>query len=75
MYDFKKTPELNAADADVIREMAQCDMNVQAVADKLHYSRNTVVYHFNRIRLSTGLNPNGFFDLQELLKMVGGSNG
>ncbi|MBR2434834.1 MAG: helix-turn-helix domain-containing protein [Lentisphaeria bacterium] len=75
MYKFKKIPELNAADVDVIREMAQCDMNTQAVADKLHYSRESVRYHIKRIRLSTGLNPLRFFDLQELLKMVGGSNG
>lgn len=67
--------ELNEIDVQIIRAMSECDMKVYAVADKLHYSRQAIGYHLGRIRRLTGLNPKGFFDLQELLKMVGGSNG
>lgn len=66
---------LNEIDVQIIRAMSECDMKVQAVADKLHYVRQTIGYHIRRIHRVTGLNPRGFFDLQELLKMVGGSNG
>lgn len=65
--------ELNDIEVQIIRAMTECDMKVQAVADKLHYSRQAIVYHLRRIREITGLNPRGFFDLQELLKMVGGN--
>ncbi len=67
--------ELNEIDVQIIRAMPECNMKVYAVADRLHYSRQAIGYHIERIRRLTGLNPKGFFDLQELLKMVGGSNG
>lgn len=65
--------ELNDIEVHIIRAMSECDMKVQAVADKLHYSRQAIGYHLGQIRRITGLNPKGFFDLQELLKMVGGN--
>lgn len=67
--------ELNEIDVQIIRAMAQNDMLVVAVAKDLHYSRQAIEYRLRRIKRITGLNPYGFFDLQELLKMVGGSNG
>jgi sugar diacid utilization regulator len=67
--------ELNEIDVQIIRAMAECDMRTCAVADKLHYCQSAINYRLRRIKRITGLNPHGFFDLQELLKMVGGSNG
>ena len=71
MYDFKKTPELNSADVDVIRAMARCDMDSTKAAQELHYHVGSVKYHIQRIKRITGLNPRRFFNLQELLRIVG----
>lgn len=54
----------------VILALADKNMNVSAAARKVKYHRNTVVYHIERIKDKTGLNPCNFFDLLKLLKMV-----
>jgi sugar diacid utilization regulator len=71
----KKGDRITDTDAEVIMAMSRNDMSIQRAADELNYTRNAVGYHVRKIRRVTGLNPKGFFDLQELLKMVGGSNG
>ena len=71
----KKGDRITDTDAEVILAMSRNDMSIQRTADELNYTHNAVGYHIQKIRRVTGLNPKGFFDLQELLKMVGGSDG
>lgn len=53
-----------------ILAMAECDLNEAKVARVMHYHRNNVVYHCERIYKETGLDPNKFYDLVKLLEMV-----
>lgn len=61
---------MNETDAKIVLALAQCSMNIREVAVKLNYHRNTVVYHVEKIRKITGLNPRNFFDLGELLTIA-----
>ena len=61
---------LTKKEARMIVAMAQCDMTVYAAADKVYYHKNTLLYHFEKIRKKTGLNPRNFFDLIELYSMA-----
>lgn len=55
---------------EIILAMADCNLSIAAVAEKLHFNRNNIVYHMNQIKKKTGLNPRNFYDLVELLKML-----
>lgn len=57
-------------DAEVIRAMAGCDMNMAEASRALFMHRNNVVYHVNKIRNETGLDPRRFCDLVELLEIA-----
>lgn len=61
---------LNSKDLETITAMADCDMNVCAVARKLFISHNAVVYRLYRINQKTGLNPHRFYDLVKLLEVA-----
>ena len=61
---------LTANQIEIIEMFAKCNMNVSETARKLYKHRNTVVHQLNRIRESTGLNPENFYDLVELVKEV-----
>lgn len=54
----------------ILRVYAENAMNAAEVARKLHYHRNTVDYHLDNIRMSTGLNPRNLYDLIKLLEIV-----
>lgn len=56
-------------DAMIVVEFARNSMNVTDTANSLHYHRNTILYHLDKIREKTGLNPRNFFDLGELYTM------
>lgn len=53
----------------IIQSLAKNDMNVLAVAKELHYHRNTIAYHIERIREQCGLNPLCFYDLVKLIEI------
>ena len=55
---------------EVILAMAKHNMNVTDAAMGLHYHRNSLLYHIERIEMKYGLNPRRFYDLCKLLKMV-----
>ena len=65
---------MNDLEARIILLMADCDMKITEVAKVMYVHRNTVVYHIDKIKRKTGLNPTKFYDLCELVKMVGGNN-
>ena len=45
-------------------------MNVTDVARAIFTHRNTVLYHLNKVKQQTGLDPRRFYDLVELVKMA-----
>lgn len=55
---------------EIIKALAEVNMNASKVATLLHYHRNTIQYHLQSIEESTGLCPKNFYDLCELLKMI-----
>lgn len=61
---------MNEKDVEVIHAMAECDMNVSEVSRTLFMHRNTVIYNLGRIKTKTGLDPQKFCDLVELMSMA-----
>lgn len=60
---------MNDKDIEIIRAMAEFDMNVSEVSKELFMHRNTVIYHISKIKKETGLDPQKFFDLVGLINM------
>ena len=54
----------------IIRCLADFDMSVGKVAAHLHYHRNSIEYHIEAIKKSTGLHPKKFYDLCKLLELI-----
>lgn len=67
---------LDERDAKITLALAESQMNVSEVAQKLYMHRNTIVYHIDKIWKVTGLNPRNFYDLLKLTcmarRMLGG---
>ena len=55
---------------EVILQMCECDMNVSEVAREMYSHRNTIVYHLEKIKQRTKLDPLRFYDLVKLREMV-----
>lgn len=53
---------------DLLRAMADCNLNVAEVSRKYFIHRNTINYQLSCIRKETGLNPQKFWDLKKLLE-------
>lgn len=68
---MKDNNGLSSLDVEVIRELATCSLNVEEVSRKIYRCRHSVEYHIRKITRITGLDPRKFYDLRELLKMVG----
>lgn len=62
---------MDGKDVEIIRAMAEHDMNVSEVSRTRFMHRGTVLYHLNRINEETGLDPQKFYDLVDLVNMVG----
>ena len=45
-------------------------MNVTDVAHAIFAHRNTVLYHLDKVKRQTGLDPRRFYDLVELVKIA-----
>jgi hypothetical protein len=54
----------------MIDDLANHNMNVTDVAHAIFAHRNTVLYHLNKVKQQTGLDPRRFYDLVELVKMA-----
>lgn len=61
---------MNKEDAHIVVAMANHNMNVTDVAHAIFTHRNTVLYHLNKVKQQTGLDPRRFYDLVELVKMA-----
>ena len=54
---------------EFLKELAKNNLNVSETARKMHYHRNSIVYHVEKIKEETGLNPVKFYDMIKLLHM------
>lgn len=62
---------LKDIDKEIIRCFADSNLRIAGVVKSFYMCRGTVYYHVGKIKKKTGLNPTNFWDLLELLKMVG----
>lgn len=62
---------LTNEEAMEIRLLADRDINIAKTATELFMHRNTLVYRLDMITLKTGLDPRKFWDLVNLLKVLG----
>jgi carbohydrate diacid regulator len=63
--------DLNEVEVEVIRGLADNNMNITQTATALYMHRNTVSYRIERIRKKTGIDPMNFYGLCKLLMLVG----
>ena len=54
----------------IIRAMAECDMNISAAARKLYYHRRSVEGIVTTVRRNTGLDARKFYELIKLLEIA-----
>lgn len=64
------TTKLAAPDVEIIRALADNNLNVTETARQLYMHRNTVCHHILRVKKQTGLDPLNFFDLHKLLQQL-----
>ena len=57
-------------DKEIIKGMADNNLNMMAVARGLYMHRNTVLFHIEKVQRETGLNARKFYDLAELLLLI-----
>ena len=51
-------------------KLADCGMSVSETARQLYMHRNTVIYHVEKIKRTTGKDPRSFYDLYDLIKII-----
>lgn len=61
---------MDKEDAHIVIAMANHNINVTDVARAIFAHRNTVLYHLNKVKQQTGLDPRRFYDLVELVRMA-----
>lgn len=61
---------LTDREKEIILALAESDMSVSQVSRVVYYHRNTLEYHFVKIKRKTGLNPKRFYDLVKLVDMA-----
>ena len=59
--------ELTPKELKIIQTYADCNMSKSAAGRALSCDRSRLYYHFVKIEDKTGLNPDNFYDLVELL--------
>ena len=65
---FKK---LTDTDKDILISFAENNMSASETARKQYLHRNTIVYHLERVKSKTGLNPFNFYQLVQLMELAG----
>lgn len=61
---------MNKEDAHIVIAMVNHNMNITDVARAIFAHRNTVLYHLDKVKRQSGLDPRRFYDLVELVKMA-----
>lgn len=67
--------KLTDIDVQVILGFADNNMNVSETSRSLFMHRNTVVYHLDKVKRKTGLDPLNFYDLMELVLVLKDGDG
>ena len=67
----KYTTHTDGLKRTILETLAKNNMSVTSTAKELHYCRTNIQYHLYNIHQETGLNPQNFYDLIELLEMYG----
>lgn len=62
--------EITENEKDIIYAIAEADLNVTKAAANMHNHRNTFIYHRDKIKEKTGLDPKKFYDMQNLLIII-----
>lgn len=62
---------MNDVEKTIIRSMAINNMNISQVAKDVGYSRQQIIRYIQKIDDESGLDCKNFYDLIELLKMIG----
>ena len=62
--------QLTEQQKSIIRSMCDNNLSIAAVARELSYHRNAIMYHVEKIKENTGLNPQRFYDLIKLEEIV-----
>lgn len=62
---------LSDADIEILTAFAENDMNVTKTAKQQYRCRGNIIYHLNKGKECTGLNPLKFYDLVRLLELCG----
>lgn len=63
--------KLKDTDIQIIIEFANNDMDVSKTSRQIFLHRNSIVYRLKKIERLTGLNPFRFYDLIQLLQLIG----
>ena len=63
-------PSLSKRECEIVRLLADYDLNMAEVGRATHYHINTIDYHVKKIEEKTGLSPKKFYDMTVLLVMV-----
>ena len=63
---------LTDLDVQVILAFAENNMNASQTSNSLFMHRNTVVYHLDKVKRKTGLDPCNFYDLMKLIEIERG---
>ena len=61
---------MSELDTEIIIALAENNMKISAAARSLFMHRNTAVYHIERVKKITGLDPTNFYHLCKLVQMV-----
>ena len=61
---------MDELDVSIVLALAENRMNASEVARQLFMHRNTVVYHIEKVKRTTGLDPLDFYDLHKLVKTI-----
>jgi len=62
--------QLTEQQKSIIRSMCDNNLSISAVARELSYHRNSIMYHIEKIKEQTGLNPQRYYDLVKLEEMI-----
>ena len=66
------TDHLTQTDIECVKAYADHDMRATAAGAQMYVHKNTVVFHLEKVKRITGLNPRKFYDLVKLLRMLEG---
>jgi sugar diacid utilization regulator len=69
-----KPNEMKPEEIEIIKAMAECDLNVTTTAKELNRHRGTVMYWIEKLKKETGLDCRKFYDLVKLVGMVEDGN-